>query len=57
MTGKTKSTKNEGINEWSKLYGRTLTEDEYAEICQNLTGFFDILHHWNQPETALPPTE
>jgi len=57
MTSKTKSTNNEGINEWSKIYGRPITEDEYTEICQNLSGFFDILRQWKQKELNITETE
>ncbi len=65
MTSKKfKSTNNEGIKEWSKLNGKVITEDDYSEICQNLNGFFEILHQWKQKElkqTAaelpLTPTE
>ena len=36
------------IKEWSRLYGRQITEEEYKEISDNLRGFFDILHTWNK---------
>lgn len=57
MTNKSKSISNDGINEWSRLYGRPITEDEYSEICQNLSGFVEILHQWHEQETTLPTTE
>ena len=36
------------IKEWLRLYGRQITEEEYREICENLKGFFGILHEWNK---------
>jgi len=36
--------KKENIAEWSKLYGRQITEEEYREICDNLYNFFTLLH-------------
>jgi hypothetical protein len=36
------------IAEWSKLYGRQLSEEEYNEICQNLKNFCGILHKWEE---------
>ena len=41
-------TKEEQINQWSKLYDRQITEEEYKEICDNLRGFFKLLHEWNE---------
>lgn len=35
------------INEWSRLYGRQITEKEYREVCDNLKCFFEILHEWD----------
>jgi len=31
------------IDEWSRLYGRQISEEEYREICDNLKAFFDLL--------------
>ena len=31
------------INEWSRLYGRQITEEEYREICDNLKAYFELL--------------
>ncbi|HHT9138417.1 MAG TPA: hypothetical protein ACFYEK_14385 [Candidatus Wunengus sp. YC60] len=31
------------INEWSRLYGRRITEEEYREICDNLKAYFELL--------------
>ena len=36
--------------EWSRLYGRQITEEEYRQIRNNLEGFFDILHDWDKKE-------
>jgi len=33
----------EQINEWSRLYGRQITEEEYRDICYNLRNFFNHL--------------
>jgi hypothetical protein len=38
------------IEHWSKLYGREITQQEYAEIYQNLNGFFSILEQWDAAE-------
>ena len=38
----------EQIKEWSRLYGRQITEEEYNEICANLDGFFDVLASWDR---------
>jgi len=37
-------TKQEQIDQCPKLYGRQITEEEYREICDNLSGFFKTLH-------------
>jgi len=42
--------KKEQIDQWSKLYGRQITEEEYKEICNNLSGFFKTLHEWDKEE-------
>jgi hypothetical protein len=31
-----------------KLYGRQITEEEYREGCDNLSGFFKILRECNR---------
>lgn len=31
----------------SKLYGKQITEEEHRGLCNNLSGFFKILHEWN----------
>ncbi len=43
----------EGIKQWSKLYDRTITADDYSEICQNLSGFFETLHKWDQNNSKM----
>ena len=43
-------TKQEQIQRWSKLYGRPISEQEYADICQNLNGFFATLKQWSDEE-------
>ncbi|MFA5039626.1 MAG: hypothetical protein WC732_08115 [Candidatus Omnitrophota bacterium] len=43
-------TKQEQIDRWSKRYGRQLSEEEHREICDNLSGFFKILHGWDKAE-------
>lgn len=42
--------KQQQIQEWSKLYGKPISESEYAEICHNLNGFFTTLKEWNDEE-------
>ena len=37
----------------SKLYGRQISEEEYREICDNLSGFFKTLHEWEIREKAM----
>lgn len=43
----------EQIKEWSRLYGRQITEEEYCEICDNLKGFFSILDQWGQKQVDI----
>lgn len=43
-------TKEQEIQEWSKLYGRQISEEEFAEICFNLNGFFSTLKEWADEE-------
>lgn len=38
------------IEEWSRLYGRQITEEEYRQICGNLDGFIGILKKWDKAE-------
>ncbi|MFC1708448.1 hypothetical protein ACFL2J_00110 [Candidatus Omnitrophota bacterium] len=40
----------EQIDQWSKLYGRLITEEEYSEIRDNLSGFFKVLQEWDIEE-------
>ena len=40
------------VNQRSQLYGRQITEEEYREICDNMKGFFDILHRWDRDKTS-----
>lgn len=35
-------------NDWSRLYRRQITEKEYKEICDNLSGFFKMLYAWDK---------
>lgn len=35
--------KQDQIKEWSQLYGRQITEEEYCEICDNLKRYFELL--------------
>jgi len=44
-------------NEWSKLYGRQITEEEYREIRDNLTEFFEMLYAWEKEEKMKMPLE
>jgi hypothetical protein len=41
------------INKWSDLYKHPLTDDEYSDICRNLSGFITILKEWNNKEGAM----
>jgi len=43
-------TKQQQIQEWSKLYDKPISEEEFAEICQNLNGFFTTLKEWHDEE-------
>ena len=38
----------EQIKNWSRLYGRQITEEEYREITTNLSGLFKILQKWDR---------
>jgi len=35
--------KQEQVEEWSRLYGRQITEEKYREICDNLKAYFELL--------------
>jgi hypothetical protein len=43
----------EGEVSWSKLYGRQITEEEYREICDNLSSFFQMLHKWDKKDKEV----
>lgn len=43
-------TKQQQIQEWSKLYGRSISDEELAEINANLNGFFTTLKEWDDEE-------
>lgn len=43
-------TEQEQIDQWSKLYDKQITEEEYKEICNNLCEFFKLLYEWNKEE-------
>lgn len=43
-------TKQQQIQEWSKLYGRPISEEEFTEICTNISGFFTTLKQWSDDE-------
>ena len=38
------------IQEWSRLYRRQISDDEFAEICFSLNGFFSTLKEWADDE-------
>lgn len=40
------------IDEWSRLYGRSISEEEYLEIRENLVNFFTALHRWKREEES-----
>lgn len=44
------ASKQEQIQEWSKFYSMTISEEELAEISNNLNGFFTTLKKWNDEE-------
>ncbi len=43
-------TKQQQIQEWSKLYDKPISGEEFTEICQNLNGFFTTLKQWSDDE-------
>ena len=42
-------TKNQ-IQNWSRHYGKPISETEYKEIYDNLWGFFSVLKEWSDKE-------
>jgi len=46
-------TKKEQIKKWSELYQKPISEEEYAEICANLSGFFETLKQWADDEERI----
>lgn len=45
-----KMNKQSQIKEWSRLYGRQITEEEYREICDNLKTYFELLMQADKTE-------
>ena len=45
--------KQQQIQEWTRLYGRPISEDEFKEICANLNGFFTTLKQWSDDEERM----
>lgn len=43
-------TKQEQIDQWSKLYGRQINEEGYRKIRDILYGFFKMLYEWDKGE-------
>ena len=41
---------NSHIENWSKLYGKPISKEDYKEICHNLNGFFTTLKEWADEE-------
>lgn len=35
---------------WSPKYGREITREEAREIIENMTGFFLLLHEWDEQD-------
>lgn len=35
------------IKEWGELYKKSLSEQEYREICTNLYDFFYLIKNWD----------
>lgn len=46
-------TKQQQIQEWSKLYRRPVSEEDFTEICTNLNGFFMTLKQWSDDEERM----
>ena len=36
--------------EWSRLYGRPVSDEEHRQIQTNLSGFFETLKEWDDAE-------
>lgn len=47
----------QGTKEWSKLYGRSISQQEYCEMCHNLNGFFSTLKKWDDEEKMRSENE
>ena len=45
--------KQDQIKEWSRLYGRQITEEEYREICDNLKAYFELLIEADRTEKEI----
>ena len=41
------------IDQWSKLYGRQISDEEYRCIFQNLNGFFSTLKQWSDDDERM----
>lgn len=39
------------IDQWSKLCGKQISDGEYREIRDNLSGFFMMLHEWDKEDS------
>jgi len=48
--------KKDGMAEWSQVYGRQITEEEYREISSNLYDFFTLLHRWDKEDKQKKET-
>jgi len=38
------------IEDWSRRYGKPISETEYKNIYENLNGFFTVLKDWDEVE-------
>ncbi len=38
------------LEEWSRLYERPVSSENYEEVCHNLSGFFMTLKQWSDDE-------
>ena len=45
--------KQDQIKEWSRLYGRQITEEEYRETCDNLKAYFELLIEADRTEKEI----
>ena len=50
-------TKEQQIEGWSKLYGKRISEEEFKEICDNLSGFFNTIKQWDDEERTKRENE